>query len=364
MMDLEPIDFELDGPGSQLNPFIRHLPKVELHVHLEGSLRPSTLRQLAARNKRETSELEMWIKAREKSKFRYGDFQGFIEAFKFTVMLLEEPKDYGFAAARLFEELASQQVRYVEVTLSAGVVLWRKQPLELVFEAVEQATQEAGKRWGIRTQWIFDAVRQFGVDPAREVLGWARRFRNRGVVAFGIGGDERQGPAELFVDVYREARECGLRRTAHAGETDGPESVLRAVNLLGAERIGHGLAAAADEKVMALLAQRQVPLEVCVTSNVSTGVLERFGSHPLRQLLRAGVPLTLNSDDPGLFDTSLQREMLLAAAHFSLRKDEVVQLCRNAIQFSFLPTGEKNVLTTELETAAGEGDKEKSKVNA
>ena len=363
MMDPESNDVELDGPRFQLCPFIRRLPKVELHVHLEGSLRPSTLRQLAARYKRKTAELEIWIRAREQSKYRYGNFQGFIGAFKFSSGLLEEPQDYGFAALRLFEELASQQVRYAEVTLSAGVVLWRKQPLEDVFEAVVQATRKAENRWGIRAQWIFDAVRQFGAESAREVLGWARRFQNRGVVGFGIGGDERQGPAEIFVDLYREARECGLRRTAHAGETAGPESILQAVNLLGAERIGHGLAAAADEEVMAWLAERQVPLEVCITSNVSTGVLEKFGSHPFRQLLQAGVRLTLNSDDPGLFDTSLQREMELAAAHFSLSKDEVVQLCRNSIQFCFLPTEGKNVLVTELETVAGEGDTEKSKVN-
>ncbi len=363
-MSYKLIDSRLAGVASQLAPFIRRLPKVELHVHLEGSLRPSTLRQLAARNKLRTEDLEMWIKNRERTAYRYRNFQGFIEAFKFVVMLLEKPPDYGFAALQLFEELASQGVRYAEVTLSAGVVLWRRQPLALVFEALDNSAQEARKRWGIRAQWIFDAVRQFGVNPARDVLGWTRRFQSRGVVAFGIGGDELQGPASLFEDVYREARESGMRLTAHAGETGGPESVRQAVILLGAERVGHGLAAANDEKVMELLAQRQVPLEVCITSNVSTGVLEKFEDHPLRKLLQAGVPLTLNSDDPGLFDTNVEREMLLAAAHFALGKEELVQLCSNAIRFSFLGGEEKDILAKELETAAVAEDKEESRVKA
>ncbi|MGH9452738.1 MAG: adenosine deaminase, partial [Terriglobia bacterium] len=317
-MGLNPINPEVSGLAPELDLFIRRLPKVELHVHLEGSLRPATLRELAAAGGGGTADVERWIAVREKAAYRYGNFQEFIEAFKFAVMLLQKPPDYGLAAARLFEELACHGVRYVEVTLSAGVVLWRKQPLEPVFEAVEHAAQKARGLWGIRAQWIFDAVRQFGADPAREVLKWARRFQNRGVVGFGLGGDERQGPAALFADVYREAHESGLRRTAHAGETGGPENVIQAVNLLGAERIGHGLAAARDERVMDFLAARRIPLEVCISSNVSTGVLQEFGDYPLRRLLQAGVPLTLNSDDPGLFATSLQREMLLAAARFSL----------------------------------------------
>ena len=363
-MSWNPIDPEVPGLAPELDLFIRHLSKVELHVHLEGSLRPATLRELGAASDRGTADIERWIADREKTAYRYGDFQEFIEAFKFAVMLLEKPSHYGLAASRLFEELACQGVRYVEITLSAGVVLWRKQPLEPVFAAVEQAAQEARGRWGVRAQWIFDAVRQFGADPAREVLKWARRFQNRGVVGFGIGGDERQGPAELFADIYREAQESGLRRTAHAGETGGPENVIQAVALLGAERIGHGLAAARDAKVMDFLAERRIPLEVCISSNVATGVLQEFGDHPLRRLIQAGVPLTLNSDDPGLFATSLQREMLLAAARFSLGREELIQLCRNAIQFSFLSGEEKNALANELEISAHAGDPERSKVDA
>lgn len=359
-----PIDPEVCGLAPELNPFIRRLPKVELHVHLEGSLRPATLRELAARNGWPAVDIETWIKEREQTAYRYGNFQGFIDAFKFAAMLLQKPQDYGLAAARLFEELASEGIRYAEVTLSAGVVLWRKQQLELVFEAVERAAQEAGTRWGIRVQWTFDAVRQFGAEPAREVFEWARCFQSRGVVAFGIGGDELQGPADLFVGVYRQARESGLRLTAHAGETGGPENVVQAVNLLGAERIGHGLSSAGDPKVMELLAERQIPLEVCISSNVSTGVVQKFSDYPLRRLLEAGVLLTLNSDDPGLFGASLQREMLLAAHHFSLNQEEVVQFCRNAIQFSFLPGEEKNILAKELEIAAGTVAKENSKVEA
>jgi aminodeoxyfutalosine deaminase len=351
-MNWQPVDPEVPRLAPELRTFIRQLPKVELHLHLEGSLRPPLMRELAARHGHGSAEVERWIREREQSGYRYGNFQRFIEAFKFAMMLLEEPQDYGFAAERLFEELASQEVRYAEVTISAGVVLWRKQPLDHVFEEVEKAALAARNRWGIRVQWIFDAVRQFDAGPALEVVKWARRFQNRGVVGFGIGGDERQGPARLFVDVYREARESGLRLTAHAGETAGAESVADAVNLLGAERIGHGLAAATDDQVMAMLAARQIPLEVCITSNVSTGVLEKFEDHPLRRFLRAGVRLTLNSDDPGLFGAQLQEEMNLAAIHFALSREELLQFCGNAIQCSFLPGEEKRALEGELETAS------------
>jgi aminodeoxyfutalosine deaminase len=347
-----PIEHETSELSPKFSAFIRRLPKVELHVHLEGSLRPGALRELGARNGRPAAELEAWLREREETAYRYGNFRAFIEAFKFSAMLLQQPRDYGFAAEELFRELASQGVRYAEVTLSAGVVLWRKQPLEAVFEAVQCAAQAAETRWGIRIQWIFDAIRQFGEEPAQEVLKWARLFRDRGVVGFGIGGDELQAPADRFAKVYREARESGLRLTAHAGESGGSESVVQAVTLLGAERIGHGLAAAADERAMELLAECQIPLEVCISSNVSTGVLRNFHDHPLRRLMAAGIPITLNSDDPGLFGTTLEHEIVLAALHFGLKREEIVQFCRNAIQYSFLAREQKDVLAKGIEAAA------------
>ena len=338
--------------ANTLDSFIADLPKVELHVHLEGSVRPETLRELSNRKRRLEKETDDWIKERHGQSFRYGNFQSFLQAFKLLALLLESPADYALATTRLLEWLAAQNVRYAEITLSAGVVLWKKQSLEAVFDAISDASSEAQARLGVQVNWIFDAVRQFGIDHAREVLKWAGRFRSRGVVAFGIGGDEAQGPAEMFTDVYQQARHLGLHTTAHAGETAGPESIRKAVMLLGAERIGHGLTAARDPKVIALVRDRRIPLETCLTSNVSTGVLARLEDHPFPHFLEAGLRVTLNSDDPAMFGTTLDREFTLAAQHFSLSREQIRGLCENAIRSAFLSEEKREPLLAELSQIA------------
>ncbi len=334
--------------------FIARLPKVELHVHLEGSVRAETLRELAQAKGRDPKAVEDWIDARARTSFRYRDFRDFIEAFTAVTLLLEAPADYALATTRLAEWLAQQNVHYAEVTLSAGVVLWKKQSLDAVFDAVSGAAAEAEARLGVCLRWILDAIRQFGAEHAREVLRQSAKFRDRGMVAFGIGGDEVRGPAEIFVDVYREARDLGLHTTAHAGETAPPESIRQAVELLGAERIGHGLTAARDPGVMAMLRERKIPLEVCPSSNVSTGVLGRCEDHPLRHFLDAGLVVTLNSDDPGMFGTSVTREFELAAEKFALTRQEIVGLCENAIRAAFVSETEKQRLLADLARAAAE----------
>ncbi len=331
---------------------IARLPKVELHLHLEGSVRPETLRELAQKKSLLRREVTRWVGERTEQHFRYGSFQNFLQAFGVITLLLKTPEDYALATTRLIESLAEQNVRYAEVILSVGVLLWKKQPVEEVFDAVARAATNAHERTGVRVQWIFDSIRHFGIEHTREVLQWAIRFRPRGVVGFGIGGDEQRGPAKLFADIYREAREAGLRLTAHAGEAAGPESIRDAVERLGAERIGHGLTAVQDPGVMALLRERRIPLEVCPTSNVATGLIGRFEDHPLPRFLDAGLMVTLNSDDPGMFGTNLHEEFARAARAFSLTRQQIVKLCENAIRFSFLPDEEKRPLFEGLFDAA------------
>ena len=337
---------------STLDPFIARLPKVELHLHLEGAVRSETLQEISRSKGWPREKIGNWISERRKERYRYSSFQKFLMAFGLVALLLETPEDYALATTRLIEWLAEQNVKYAEITLSAGVVLWKKQSLEAVFEAIAAAASEAQARLGVRVNWIFDAVRQFGVEHARQVLERAARFKSQGVVAFGIGGDEERGPAELFTEIYRQARDLGLHLTAHAGETSGPESVRKAVELLGAERIGHGLSAARDPEVMRLLRERGIPLEVCPTSNVATGILARLEDHPLPKFLEAGVAVTLNSDDPAMFGTSLEREFELAANTFSLSRRQLVGLCENAVRASFLPESERGRLLSELRSAA------------
>ena len=325
----------------EFESFIRRLPKAELHLHLEGSVQPETLRELSRFKGRLEKETQAWISERAAQSYRYRDFQDFLQAFKLVTLLLETPSDYARATTRLIQGLASQNVKYAEIIFAAGVVLWKKQSLEAIFEATASAARAAQETFGVRVQWIFDAIRHFGVEHTREVLRWAERFQTQGVVAFGIGGDEARGPAELFQDVFREAREMGMHVVAHAGEACGPESVRQAVEALGAERIGHGLTAARDPSVLALLRDRRIALEVCLTSNVATGVLGRIEDHPLPQFLDAGLVVTLNTDDPAMFGTDLVNEYLLTARTFHLTRRQIVHLAQNAIHAAFLPEEEK-----------------------
>jgi len=336
-----------------LESFLAGLPKVELHLHLEGSVQPETLRALSFAKGRLEQETEDWIHQRARQGYRYGNFGEFLQAFKLVTLLLDTPEDYALATTRLMEGLAKQNVKYAEIILAAGVVLWKKQPLAAIFEAVSEAARAAQVRLGVRVNWIFDAIRHFGADHVREVLGWAARFCSQGVVALGIGGDEERGPAELFTGVFHEARDLGLHVVAHAGETCGFESVRKAVELLGAERIGHGLSAARDPEVLALLRERAIPVEVCLTSNVATGVLARLEDHPLPKFLEAGLVVTLNSDDPAMFGTSLEEEFLRAAQSFGLSPAVLTHLCTNAIGAAFVSSEEKLRLFKEVCQAAG-----------
>ena len=334
----------MQTPDFPLDSFIRRLPKVELHVHLEGSVEPETLLELSRSKGRLEKETRDWISERAAQRYRYRSFQDFLQAFKLVSLLLETPSDYATATTRLIEALAKQNVKYAEVIFAAGVVLWKEQPLQAIFEAAASAARAAQHQFGVRVQWIFDAIRHFGAPHTLEVLRWAERLRPLGVVALGIGGDESRGPAELFTEVFREARALGLHVVAHAGEACGPESVRAAVEALGAERIGHGLTAASDPALLALLRGRRIPLEVCLTSNVATGVLPRLEQHPLPRFLEAGLLLTLNTDDPAMFGTDLVSEYRLAAQTFRLQREQILTLAQNAVRASFLSEAEKHDL--------------------
>ncbi len=331
-----------------LSSFITRLHKVELHLHLEGAVRPETLLELSRNKSGLRQKVEEWIALRRTQRYCYGNFREFLVAFGIVALLIETPQDYSLITTRLIEWLAEQNVHYAEIIFAAGVVLWKKQPVDAVFEAVAAAAEEAEARTGVRVQWIFDATRQFGLDHVREVMRWAARYRSQGVVAFGIGGDEAAGPAKLFPDIFREARDRGLHVVAHAGEACGPECIRDAVELLGAERIGHGLTALGDSSVTALLRERKIPLEVCPSSNVSTGLIPRFEDHPLPKFLEQGLVVTLNSDDPAMFGVNLQEEFLQGARCFDLSRETLSGLCRNAVDASFLSAAEKQELRNKV----------------
>jgi len=323
---------------------IAALPKAELHLHLEGSIRPAIAVQLAKRHGVELSEDEV------RRRYDYRNFAEFLDAFKWVTSFLADPQDFGLLGRDLAEQLLEQNVCYAEITLSVGVMLLRKQNPQANFEALLETTEMPEKK-GLRLNWIFDAVRQFGPDMAAEVVQWAKACRSPRIVAFGIGGDEMSIATGDFRRVYQAASEYGLRRLIHAGEIGGPEKIRGAIELLEVDRIGHGIAAVQDMKLVEILTERQIALEICPTSNICTGALGRqtgiaaptIRDHPLPTLLRNGVPVVLSTDDPAMFHVTLTEEYQKAQA-MGLTEKELKRLVENSFKYSFLSAEEKKRL--------------------
>ncbi|HWD00502.1 MAG TPA: adenosine deaminase [Candidatus Sulfopaludibacter sp.] len=300
--------------------FLHELPKAELHLHLEGSIEPETLHELDP-----STPVQDF-----RALYQYENFDGFLKAFGVIGKRLRTPEDYALITRRLLERLAAQNVQYAEIIVAAGVVLWKEQEFAPIFDAIHAAAAESN----VEVRWIFDAVRQFGVEAAQRVAEWAVERQDRGVVALGIGGSEERGPAEWFTGVYAFAGNAGLHLLAHAGESMGPESIWAAL-ALGAERIGHGIAAIRDEALMRHLRERDIPLEVCITSNLVTGVVARLEEHPVRRLYDAGVPIVLNTDDPAMFGCTLTGEYELAARAFGFSESELRGIAENGFRYRF-----------------------------
>ena len=303
-----------------MQDFAAQLPKAELHLHLEGSVDAETLHELDPATPLE--EL--------RALYHYPDFNAFLKTFGAVVTRLARPEDYALVTRRLLERLAAQNVRYAEIIVAAGVVLWKKQEFAPIFDAIHDAARGSP----VEVRWILDAVRQFGVEPAWEVARLAAARLDRGVVAIGIGGSEERGPAEWFTEVFAFAKAAGLHLTAHAGESGGPESVWAALRL-GAERIGHGIAAVRDPNLLRHLRDRDIPLEICITSNLVTGVVKRLEDHPMRALYDAGVPIVLNTDDPAMFGCTLTDEYRLAARAFGFSEAELRGIAENGFRYAF-----------------------------
>jgi len=331
---------------------ILQLPKAELHVHLEGCMTPTLLVELAARH---SEKIELRT---VEERYKTRTFAEFLELFKWVTSYLREREDYARLAEATALRMSEENCIYAEITLSVGVMLLRKQNVERNFAAIREgvARTRYAAGCGLRVQWIFDAVRQFGAEKAMDVARLAAEMKSEGVAAFGMGGDEESLPAADFRRGYEYAAREGLHRVVHAGEMGGPDAVHDAIEILGAERIGHGIASIRDEKLMEMLAERDIPLEICPQSNVCTGALAkllgvaeaRIEEHPLREFITRGVPVTLSTDDPAMFHASLNESYRAAAEKMGLSAAQVVDLAEASFRYAFLRDDEKRKMIADF----------------
>lgn len=328
------------------------LPKAETHLHLEGSVRPDTAIELAKRH-------EITLKRESVlSRYKYKDFNGFIQTFKWVTSYLQTPDDYALITQRLCEELLSQNVVYAEVTISAGVMLRRSQDIEANVQAI-RAVADSVPFSRLKILFILDAARQFGHEEALKVAIAAGHLQKLGVVAFGMGGDELAFPTEHFRPAFDHARREGLRIVCHAGEIGASQLVREAVSILGAERIGHGIAVMNDPVLAEWLQTRRIVLENCPTSNLCTGALANqigkpeatLQDHPLPAFLQRGLLVTLSTDDPALFHTNLLTEYSKAAS-LGLTNQQLVALAEQSYQSAFLAPEEKQKYVSAFRVAA------------
>lgn len=330
-----------------LRTFIAGLPKAELHVHHVGSASPRIVSELAARHAGSTPVPD--DPALLADYFTFSDFADFVRVYLSVDDLIRTAEDVWTLTYEVARELATQNVRYAELTLTPYSSIVRGVPAEAYCEAVEDARRRAADDHGVALRWCFDIPGGAGMDAADLTIDVTVKHQPEGLVSFGLGGIERGVPRAWYAPHFARARATGLHSVPHAGEYTGPQSVWEALTELAAERIGHGIAAVADDRLLAYLCERQIPLEVCPTSNVRTRSVPSLAEHPLPALVAAGVPVTINSDDPPMFATTLNQEYEIAAELLDLDHGGVADLARAAVNASFLDPGGKKQLLAEID---------------
>ncbi|WP_375492911.1 adenosine deaminase [uncultured Jatrophihabitans sp.] len=330
-----------------LSTFVAGLPKVELHVHHIGSASPRIVAELAARHAGSTPVPP--DEALLEKYFTFTDFAHFITTYLSVVDLVRDAEDVWTLTYEIAREMAGQRIRYAELTLTPYSSIVRGIAADAFCEAVEDARRRAAADFGVALAWCFDIPGEAGVPAAEITLDVALRLRPDGLVSFGLGGPELGVPREQFAPFFAQATAAGLRSVPHAGESTGPETIWDALTHLGAERIGHGIAAARDPRLLAHLADAAIPLEVCPTSNVRTRSVPTIAEHPLPQLVAAGVPVSINSDDPPMFSTTLNAEYAVAAELLGANEAGVAELARAGVRHSFLDDVGKAALLAEID---------------
>lgn len=328
--------------------FIESLPKVELHLHLVGSASVDTVLELARRH----PDGGVPVEHDELSAFyEFTDFAHFIKVYVKVSSLVRSGSDVTALVIGLANDLKANNVRYAEVTVTPVPHVMRGIPADELADALTAGRRLAAERHGIELAWVFDIPGSLGYDLGTATAEWVLAHRPVGTVGFGLGGDEAGVPRERFREQFAMARAAGLHLVPHAGETTGPESIWSALTNLHAERIGHGTSAVRDPNLLAHLAGEGIAVEVCPSSNIRTRAVRSLAEHPLPRLLDAGVPVTLATDDPGMFHTDLNREYLLTHEHFGLSRGDLAELARSGVRAAFCTEDRKEALLAEIDAA-------------
>jgi aminodeoxyfutalosine deaminase len=325
--------------------FIAGLPKAELHVHHVGSASPRIVSELAARHPGTVpSDLEEL-----KAFFDFQDFAHFIQVYLAVVGLIREPEDIRLLTYEVAREMAGQNIRYAELTCTPYTSVMAGVPIEAYVEAIESARIDADRDLNVTLRWIFDIPGEFGVPAADATLEAAVKHGPSSLIGFGLGGPEIGVARPQFKPHFDAARAHGLHSVPHAGETTGPETVWDSIRDLGADRIGHGTSSTQDPALVEYLVEHQIALEVCPTSNIATRAVPSLAEHPLRRMYDAGALVTINSDDPPMFGTTLNREYEIATELLGLDESGIAALAKNAVRASFLDAAGKAALDGEID---------------
>jgi adenosine deaminase len=331
-----------------VSSYIQAMPKVELHVHMEGSIRPETLLMLAERNGvelpvQDLDSLQSW--------YAFRDFGHFLVIYKTIGKCLKTADDIELIARQFLKGQAEQNIRHSEVTYTAYS---QYQANRISFEdqlaAINRARDWAADELGVAMTLTVDISRELPAEDGMITADWAISGMGRGVTALGLGGPEIGNPPEKFMAAFERAYEAGLPALPHAGETGGPESIRGALDVLHAVRIGHGVRCLEDADLVEELRERQIPLEVCPTSNICLKVFPAIEAHPLQKLIAEGLCITVNSDDPPMFSTTLTDEYMLLDRVFGMELGMIDQLALNAVRASLIPEGQKNDLEKEFKS--------------
>ena len=327
-----------------LEQFVHHMPKVELHVHLEGSIQPQTLLELARRHRvdlpaDDEDGLRRW--------FRFRDFEQFVQIYLVCCQCLRDPEDFQLVVDQFLAEQERQNVLYTEMHFTIGTHLANGVNGGEVADAIYESLTAGERQRGVRARLIPDIVRDVGPERADQTLEWALAARAKGVVALGLSGFE-SSPNEPYREHFQVARDEGLHRVAHAGEHQGPQTIRSVLEVCQAERIGHGIRAVDDPELMAELVAQSIPLEICPTSNLRLGAVPEMSEHPVDTLRRAGIEVTINSDDPALFDTTLTEEYERVADTFGYSASALATLSWTALRRAFLAAEDRELLEQEF----------------